>query len=350
MKPISQMAFGLAERGQVPDVLIRLGIRHLLGDRLRELQADGPTTLATRQAAFVEEMRRGPIALVPDKANKQHYELPVEFFERVLGPHCKYSSAYWTDNVNSLADAEVAGLRETSRNAMIDDGLNILELGCGWGSLTLWMAEKYPRCQITAVSNSHKQREYIQALAKERGLDRVEVITCDMNTFDMDPRRFDRVVSVEMFEHMRNWPMLYGKVHRWLKPGGLFFMHIFLHCQVPYFFEDKGPGDWMSRYFFTGGMMPSQDLPVSFQDDLQFIRRWRWDGTHYKHTANAWLANMDASRDTLRPLFAAIYGADNAQAWWMRWRIFFMACAELFGYGHGQEWLVGHYLFRRPVV
>ena len=272
------------------------------------------------------------------------------FSKKVLGPHLKYSSAFWPDGVSNLAEAEAVGLRETAQNALIDDGQRILELGCGWGSLTLWMSKHFPHSHITAVSNSHSQRQYIQTLAKQRGLDNVEVITCDMNAFDIQQQQFDRVVSVEMFEHMRNWPELFRRVRGWLKPSGVFFMHIFLHRAVPYLFEDKGPSNWMSRHFFTGGMMPSQDLPLAFQEDLQFVRRWCWEGTHYEKTANAWLANMDASRDTLWPLFSVTYGGQNAQTWWMRWRIFFMACAELFGYEKGQEWLVGHYLFRRKII
>ena len=350
VKPISQIAFSLVENGHVPDIFIRKGIRHLIGQRLDEIQSETTQTVAQKQARFIEEMRKAPIALVPEKANEQHYEVPVEFFQKVLGPHHKYSSTYWMDNVTDLAEAEAAGLHETTTHALVENGQRILELGCGWGSLTLWMAKHFPHSRITAVSNSHTQRQYIQSLAKARGLDNVEVMTCDMNAFDIEPRQFDRVVSVEMFEHMRNWPELFKRVHGWLKPGGFFFMHIFLHREVPYLFEDKGPSDWMSRHFFTGGMMPSQDLPLAFQDDLQFVRRWRWEGTHYEKTANAWLANMDSSRNTLWPLFSATYGKEHTQTWWMRWRIFFMACAELFGYAKGQEWLVGHYLLRRKVI
>ena len=347
MNPVSHLAFNLAELGLVPDVLIRRGIRHLIGHRLQDVNADDAATIAERQASFIEQMRNAPIALVPEKANEQHYEVPADFFEKVLGPHLKYSSAYWPAGVKTLADAELAGLRDSCKHARIEDGQNILELGCGWGSLTLWIAAKYPDSQITAVSNSNTQREYIQALAKKRNLYNVQVITCDVNAFYIEPGRFDRVVSVEMLEHMRNWPELFTRVHRWLKPGGQFFMHIFVHRAIPYAFEDHGPSDWMSRHFFTGGMMPSQDLPLAFQEHLKLVQRWRWDGTHYKKTANAWLTNMDAQRKTLWPIFIGTYGEENAQVWWMRWRIFFMACAELFGYAQGEQWWISHYLFEK---
>jgi cyclopropane-fatty-acyl-phospholipid synthase len=209
------------------------------------------------------------------------------------------------------------------------------------------MAQQYPQSHITAVSNSYSQREYIQAEAARRGIGNIEVITADMNHFNTD-RSFDRVVSVEMFEHMRNWRELFARVHRWLLPGGRFLMHVFCHRATPYAFVDSGPFDWMSRHFFSGGMMPSDELPLRFQEHLQLIRRWRWDGTHYERTANAWLANLDARRNEVLPVLAATYGEPDAARWLQRWRIFFMACAELFGYRNGQEWWVSHYLFSRP--
>ncbi len=294
-------------------------------------------------------MRRAPIALVPEKANEQHYEVPAGFFKQVLGPNLKYSSAYWPDSVTTLAEAETAGLRETCVRADIQNGQTILELGCGWGSLTLWMARYYPGSQITAVSNAHTQKTYIEATAKERGLQNVRVVTCDMSLFDTTTAHFDRVVSVEMFEHMRNWPALFNRIHRWLRPGGLFFMHIFAHRTRSYLFEDRGPGDRMSRHFFSGGMMPGDDLPLAFQDHLSCITRWRWEGTHYEKTANAWLVNMDRARESLSPLFEDVYPAGDARIGWVRWRLFFMACAELFGYEGGRQWGVSHYLFAKPV-
>jgi cyclopropane-fatty-acyl-phospholipid synthase len=344
----SLLAFDLTEQGLIPDIVIRRGIRHLVKQRLREIHSHDTERMAQLQYDFVAQMQQAPVALVPEKANEQHYEVPAEFYLHALGPHLKYSSAYWPDGISRLADAETAALEQTCEHARLADGQQILELGCGWGSLTLWMAAHYPNSHITAVSNSHSQRAHIEARAHKQGLQNIRVVTCDMNAFDSDANKFDRVVSVEMFEHMRNWQTLYQRVAHWLKPGGMFFKHIFVHRTVPYLFEDNGPSDWMSRYFFSGGMMPSDDLPLMFQSDLNFVQRWRWDGTHYEKTANAWLANMDANRDVILRLFATTYGDDAAQTWWVRWRLFFMACAELFGYDKGQQWWVSHYLFTKP--
>jgi cyclopropane-fatty-acyl-phospholipid synthase len=300
--------------------------------------------------AFIDAMAHSTIALHPEKANAQHYEIPTEFFQRVLGPHLKYSSAFWPAGLESLAEAEEASLRETIVHADLRDGQSILELGCGWGSLTLWMAAHYPQSHITAVSNSRSQKAFIESRASERGLRNIRVLTCDMNEFNIEPGQFDRVVSVEMFEHMRNWQHLFGRVHQWLKTDGKFFMHIFVHRTIPYAFEVRDASDWMSEHFFSGGMMPSDDLPLVIQGPLRLVHRWRWDGTHYEKTANAWLASMDAQREVLWPLFVQTYGASDAQSWWMRWRVFFMACAELFGYREGQEWWISHYLFENSTT
>lgn len=335
----------LIERGWVPDAMIRAGIRSLLKRRLDSLPLEDAQAAEAYLAGFLRDMAAAPIALVPEKANEQHYEAPTEFFRLALGRRMKYSSCYWPEGVEDLDAAEVAALGETCARAELSDGQDILELGCGWGSLTLWMAERYPNSRIVAVSNSRTQREYILGRAAEAGFANVEVVTCDMNAFDID-RRFDRAVSVEMFEHMRNWPRLFARVSGWLKPEGRFFMHVFCHRSLPYLFEVQDDSDWMSQHFFSGGMMPCFDLPGRIESPLVLERSWRWSGTHYEKTANAWLANMDRRKPELWPLVAQTYGADNARMWWMRWRTFFMACAELFGYRGGEEWPVGHYLFR----
>ncbi len=346
MSAAQQRALGWVEQGLVPDKVVRAGIRRLLAQRLAEIDSDSAAAAADSTESFVEMMDAGPIAPLADKANEQHYEVPAEFFTEVLGEHRKYSCCYWPAGAESLGQAEEAALRVTCERAGIEDGMRVLELGCGWGSLTLWIASNYPRATIVAVSNSQGQRLYIEAEAERRGLDNLHVITADMNDFD-SVERYDRVVSLEMFEHMRNYRKLFERVHDWLEPGGRFFMHIFCHRLVPYEFVDRDASDWMSRHFFSGGIMPSDALPLRFQEHLQFVRQWRWDGRHYEATLNAWLARMDRRKNRVMPILERAYGSD-AGLWWTRWRLFFMACAELFGYREGQEWWVSHYLFERP--
>ncbi len=344
MSQATAAAIRWVEKGLLPDPIVRYGIRHLLRDRLAEMHSGDAARAAAATQEFLRGMGASALAPLPEKANEQHYEVPADFFGRVLGPHRKYSCGYWTDDTATLEDAEAQALRITCAHAGLQDGQRILELGCGWGSLTLWMAAHYPGSRITAVSNSHSQRAYIQAQAQARGLHNVEVVTCDFNVFDT-PERFDRIVSVEMFEHLRNWPQAFAHVARWLQPDGRFFMHVFAHREAPYPFEARDERDWMSQYFFSGGMMPSDDLALHCQQDLALRERWRWDGTHYQRTAEAWLRNMDAERAALMPLFEQTYGAEQASLWWQRWRLFFLSVAELFGYRGGQQWWVSHYVF-----
>ena len=347
---MSRAAFGWAlrsaERGRLPDAVVRAGIRCLLRTRLATLEVQNCEKTAGSTQAFIEAMDRAPIAPLPHKANEQHYEMPAAFFAAVLGPRLKYSSGYFPSGAESLAQAEENALDATCRSAGVEDGMRVLDLGCGWGSLTLWMAERFPNAAITGVSNSASQRRHVLGEAERRGLRNVQVRTADMNAFDAG-ERYDRVVSVEMFEHMRNYRLLFERIHGWLAPHGRFFMHIFCHRGAPYEFVDAGDGDWMSRHFFSGGMMPSESLPLRFQSHLENIALWRWSGTHYQRTANAWLANLDRRRETVMPALAEVCGAEAAPLWWMRWRIFFMACAELLGYRRGQQWWVAHSLFKR---
>lgn len=341
----TSLALQLAEKGMLPDSLIRIGIRKLCKSRLSEISNHDCESAQMNMMSFIAQMHLAEIAPLPEKANDQHYEIPAEFYQYCLGINRKYSSCYWQSDTENLNEAEHLALSETCSHARLENGLSILELGCGWGSLTLWMASHYPDAHITGVSNSASQREYILGQAKLRGLSNIEIITADMNVFDTD-QTFDRIVSVEMFEHMRNYSLLYAKVARWLKPDGLFFKHIFVHRNTPYTFDVKAEDDWMSQYFFSGGMMPSDQLPLYFQDHLKILDIWRWDGRHYEKTANAWLANMDEHHSELTTVLQSIYGQD-AELWRQRWRIFFMACAELFGYNQGQTWWVSHYLFSK---
>ena len=346
MDASSSVAVNWVEQGLVPDRVVRLGIRRLLKERLVEIQAGDAAQSAEMAQAFFEALEDSDVAPLPHKANEQHYEVPAAFFNRALGPHLKYSCCYWEGGARTLEAAEAAALAATCERAGLENGQDILELGCGWGSLSLWMAEHYPACRITALSNSASQRAFIEARAAERGLRNLRVITGDMNHFDPQAH-FDRVVSVEMFEHLRNWPEAFRRVSTWLRPGGRFFMHVFVHRSTPYAFVDRDATDWMSRHFFSGGMMPSDDLALHCQDHLRLLKRWRWDGTHYQRTAEAWLQNMDAARDDLMPLFEQSYGPDEAPLWWTRWRLFFLSVSELFGYQEGQQWWVSHYLMEK---
>jgi cyclopropane-fatty-acyl-phospholipid synthase len=339
---IMESLIPLAENGYVPDALIRWGIRRLLARRLARERAGGFEAQPDALHAFVARLRDGPIAIETDAANTQHYELPPPFFQLMLGRRLKYSACIWPAGVADLDAAEEAMLALTGARAGLADGMDILELGCGWGSLTLWMAEQYPGARILAVSNSRPQRAFIEAACAARGLANVSVQTADMNAFNPG-RRFDRIVSIEMFEHMRNWDRLFGRLRDWLRADGRAFLHVFCHREYAYCFEPEAADDWMARFFFAGGIMPAEMLPYYLQRDLLVERHWRVNGLHYTRTLLAWLAQLDARRADAMPILRDTYGAGEARAWWNRWRIFLLACAELFGYRGGREWFVGHY-------
>jgi len=345
---IMNPALKFVERGLVPDWAIRYGIRALHKKRLQEESVGTCEDWQSRMEDFVCEAQKSPIAIVPEKANSQHYEVPSSFFQKALGARLKYSSCYWSKGITTLDQAEIAALETTAKRAGIEDGMKILDLGCGWGSFSLWVAENYPNCQITAVSNSSVQKSYIEQITVEKGFNNLNVITADMNSFHPEGQ-FDRAVSIEMFEHMRNHKELLRRVSTWLKPAGKLFVHIFCHRQFVYPYETEGDYNWMGRHFFSGGIMPSDKLLLFYQNDLRLSHQWRWNGIHYEKTCNAWLKNIDRNKQLIMPSFEETYGSTQAEKWFVRWRLFFMACAELFAFNSGNEWWVSHYLFEKQV-
>ncbi|VVD65530.1 cyclopropane-fatty-acyl-phospholipid synthase [Pandoraea iniqua] len=339
----------LCERGFVPDVLLRTAMRALMRQRLRDEHADDAERSAQALEALVTELRASPIAIETTAANVQHYEVPSAFFAAHLGPAMKYSCCLYPTGEETLAQAEDAMLACYAERAGIEDGQRILDLGCGWGSLSLWLAARYPYARIVGLSNSAGQRQHIEAVAAQRGLKNLRIVTGNVVDFEFDnnvPAGFDRVISIEMFEHMKNYDALLARIARWLNDDGKLFVHIFAHRHLAYHFENKDGTDWMSRHFFTGGTMPSANLLLRFQNDLRVTHQWWLNGQHYERTANQWLASLDAARDRILPILESCYGPD-ARVWLQRWRMFYMAVAELFGYAKGNEWGVGHYLFEK---
>lgn len=332
----------LAEKGKMPDTVIRVGIRKLLRDRLKLETKARRVEQLDHLYSFIGLMRSGPIAVATDTANEQHYEVPSDLFQTFMGPHLKYSSGFWPAASTSLAEAEAAMLELTCLRAELGDGMDILELGCGWGSLSLWMAEHFPHAKITAVSNSRTQKKFIDA----RGFQNLDVVTADMNTFSTD-RKYDRVVSVEMFEHMRNWPELLHRINCWLKDDGRLFIHIFVHRELAYLFNESGKNNWMAEHFFKEGMMPAENLLFMLNDDLLVEKHWRVNGKHYAKTLRAWLDAIDRNKETAIEILARQLGEDEAVFQFGRWRIFFMACEELFGFKEGNEWYIAHYLLKK---
>jgi cyclopropane-fatty-acyl-phospholipid synthase len=330
----------IVDSGRLPEPVLRAGIRAVCALRLRQERRRAPGY----RSALVAELRGSEIAIAPDAANAQHYEVPAGLFARVLGPHLKYSCAYWPAGVDALGAAEAAMLELTAARAGLADGQAVLDLGCGWGALTLWAAARFPRSRFTAISNSRSQRDHIAEQARGRGLSNATVRVADVRSLELPAGAFDRVVSVEMFEHMRNYQALLRRIAGWLAPGGALFVHVFAHRHHAYPFEDAGAADWMAREFFTGGLMPSRDLLREFQDDLAITDQWWLDGNHYARTAEAWYGNLMAHRAEL----AALLGGRTRVE---RWRVFFLACAELFGFRGGREWGVAHYRFApRPQI
>ena len=327
----------------VPDYLLRRGVRNQGKQRLQMMKN---TNLKQEYLTFLKEASSGEIAIHTDDANNQHYEVDSEFFQYCLGKNLKYSSCYWNDDTSSLDEAEEIMLDLYCKRAKIKDGMTVLDVGCGWGSLSLYLAQKYPKSKITGVSNSNSQRKFIEEVAYERGLQNLKIITKDINSFNAD-EKFDRVISIEMFEHTKNSKKLMNSINKWLNSDGLFFMHVFAHKDNPYYFDTNQKNAWMAKYFFTGGMMPNHNLFKDLNSDLNYQKSWMLSGTHYEKTSNAWLEKMDLNKRKILELFKKKNSNSMAKKKFHFWRLFFIACAEIFGYDGGSEWVVSHHLFKK---
>lgn len=335
----------IVEANLVPDFLVRFGIRQLLKASLRESDKGSFELNVAEKLAYVKDLKTRVIAQSTQEANEQHYEVPADFYQTCLGEWRKYSCGYWPGGVSTLTESEEAALHLVCDRAQITNtSMSVLDMGCGWGSATLFIASHFPAVHVTAVSNSNSQREYIEQQAQNRGLTNVTVITADINVFNAEPESFDRVVSIEMMEHVKNYEKLLLKVSTWLKPTGKLFVHIFSHRQFPFHYTDG----WMAENFFTGGQMPSDDLLLYFQRDLKIVDHWVLNGNHYHKTCEAWLTKFDRNRDVALKAIEKTYGSHQKMKWLVNWRLFFLACSELFAYNHGEEWGVSHYLFEKP--
>lgn len=343
---ITKSFISLMELGYIPDSLIRAGIRYLLKKRLDDLYKHENKPYVDD---YIEKLKKSPLAVLTDKANEQHYEVPTEYYDLCLGIHKKYSSCFWDYTTTSLNQAEQKALDISIERADIRDGMRVLELGCGWGSLSLELAKRFPNSQIIAVSNSRTQKQYIEQRARERNLNNLQILTLNLgddSQYELISGHFDRAMSIEMMEHLRNYELFFKKIKNLLTPDGQFFVHIFTHKTHPYFFETEGDDNWMGQYFFSGGQMPSRNLFDAFDNDLQVVQKWDWNGQHYQKTLESWLELMDKNTDQVMMLFKQCYGPAEAIKWFNRWRVFYMACSELFGYDQGETWAVTHYLLK----
>jgi cyclopropane-fatty-acyl-phospholipid synthase len=336
----------LVQTNRVPDWLVRLAIRAGLKLNTRRRNQESIKVRHAAKRALIAKLKQSPIAVHTDDANQQHYEVPAAFFQLVLGRRLKYSCCYWPRGVTTIDGAEEAMLRLTCERARLEDGMTVLDLGCGWGSLGLWIAERYPNSHVLALSNSRSQQEFIESQSRERGLENLETMTADVSQLELE-RQFDRVISIEMFEHMKNYGLLMKKIASWLRPEGCLFVHVFSHREFAYEFDASDAGNWMAQTFFSGGTMPSDDLLLHFQDHLVLADHWRIDGIHYARTLRAWLNKLDHYQDQVRAVLAGAYGADQETRWLVNWRLFFMACEETWKLNQGREYLVSHYLFNR---